>query len=457
MKFRTTVILLAVFAALLTFVLIFEKKGKEKENALEEKWLALNSEDVEKITFKKEAETLTFKKDEKGDWRIIEPMSIRADKYEVNRLVEDFSNLRIERVVEPEGADPARYQIPQKEVALWIKGTDQPMRILIGMENPLDNTFFAQKEGDPRIVLIPSSLKSTFEKNLFGFRQKDIFKFETQEVKTIQLRAKEIQWEAQKKEDEWFFEKPLPALARSSQMESLLDTLSNLKAKEFISEEKTAEDTKTYGLENPEYQVTLLMPLTNTEVTFLLHKDTEKTYVTTSLSSQIVVPESDVLSQLEKTADAFREKKVAVFNSWQAGRLWLKNGRLDLTAIKGENDQWRFNTAPKDAVDGSKVETFIRKMENLEAVEFIDPPKGLAEYGLDKPQAEVKIWSRDIGEKEKGKIIHILIGKEDTEKKQVVVKNSRFTYLFRVDSVFLEDFPKDLKDWKAAESTEKKS
>ena len=53
------------------------------------------------------------------------------------------------------------------------------------------------------------------------------------------------------------------------------------------------------------------------------------------------------------------------------------------------------------------------------------------------------------------KEITVLIGSEDKEAKKVVVKNARFDYLFRMDSAFLEEFPKDIKDWKPKTEEEK--
>jgi hypothetical protein len=58
----------------------------------------------------------------------------------------------------------------------------------------------------------------------------------------------------------------------------------------------------------------------------------------------------------------------------------------------------------------------------------------------------VKVRVKD-GENKTREII-ILVGREDKEKKQVVVKNSGLGYLFRVDSAFLQDLPKDAKDWR---------
>lgn len=451
MKTKTTLILFIIFIALLAFVYFYEIRGKgEKET--EEKLVDRSSDDVEKIVFKKEEETIVFQK-EGEDWLITSPLEAKADKYELNRLADDFSRLRIERVVEEQPENLEKYGIPKKEISLFFKGQEKPIKVLVGEENPLDSTYFAKREDETRVVLLPSHLKSLMEKELFDLRMKDIFRFETDEVKGIKLRAKEVEWRAVKKEDEWFLKKPVDALAESSKISDILYALSNLKAKEFISEEKKEEDIQKYGLDHPDYKITLEMPLENKEVTFSLHKKEDKLYATTSLSNKIITAEDPVLSDLERGPQELREKEVADFYSWEAEKLHLKRGDVDWILTKHEEDIWHFESPIKEEAAKEKIETFIRKIEGMEATEFIDPPLDLKDYGLDKPQAEVKIWVKEDGEI--AKEITILIGAEDKEAKKTVVKNAQFDYLFLVDSSFLEEFPKELKDWKKSEQREK--
>ena len=293
------------------------------------------------------------------------------------------------------------------------------------------------------------------EKSLFDFREKNIFKYETDDVKSVKLRAKKARWDASKKEEEWFFKNPVNALATSSKIDDILSSLSGLKAKEFVSEKKKKDDVKKYGLDRPEYEITLGMSLENQEVTFSLHKEEDKLYATTSLSPKIVEAEDSLLSELEKETEELREKKVANFYSWEANRLHLKKGEIDWIVVKDEEDNWHFESPLKEEADKSKIQTFIRKIESLEATEFIDPPLNLnlKEYGLDNPQAEVKIWVKE--DQENVKEITVLIGSEDKEAKKTVVKNARLGYLFQVDSTFLEEFPKDIKDWKPEKEEEK--
>jgi len=455
MKFKTTLILMVVFLALLAFVVFFESKGRKAAED-KDKLVNLSSDDVQKIVFKKEEQTISFQKDKKGDWLITQPLEAKADKYEVNRLAEDFSELRIERVIEEEAQDKdlAQYEIPKMEISLFYKEKEQPVKIQIGMENPLDKTFFAKKEDDPRIVLIASSFKNLLEKKLLDFRQKDIFRFETDEVKSIKLRAKNIEWEAQKKEDEWFLKKPVESLAESNKISDILYSLSNLRAKEFVSEEKKKEELKKYGLDQPDYEISLSMPAANREVTFFLHKKDDKLYAATSLSSKIISADDSLLKDLEKKPQELREKKVASFYTWEVNKLYLKKGKIEWTLTKDKEDNWHFQSPIQADAAKEKIETFIRKIEGLEASEFIDPPLKLEDYGLDQPQAEVKFWVKE--EDNKAKQVTVLVGSVDKEAKKAVVKNAKLNYLFRVDASFLDEFPKELKDWQPEAKEEKK-
>jgi hypothetical protein len=272
-------------------------------------------------------------------------------------------------------------------------------------------------------------------------------------VKSITLRAKEIHWEAEKKEEGWFFNKPVQALAKENKITGILNSLSGLKANEFVSEEKGKEEVTKFGLEQPDYEITLILPVENQKITFFLHKQEDTLYATSSLSSKIIEAEDTLLSDLEEEVEELREKEVANFYTWEVNRLRLKMGEIDWELSKDEEDNWHFETPIQEEADKSKVQTFIRKIESLEAEEFIDPPFELREYGLDNPQAEVKVWVAE--DDDKIKEITILIGSEDKEAKKVVAKNARLNYLFRMDSAFLEEFPKEIKDWKP-EQEEKK-
>ncbi len=495
MKFKATFILLVVFLGLLAFILLFDVKdlGKEEPG---DKLVDLSSDDVERIVFKTEEETITFTKEGDDNWFISEPIEAKADKSEVDRIAADFSSLEIDRVVEEEPADLEKYGIPLKEISLKFKDKEKPVKVLVGMENPLDQKFFAKREDETRVVLIASTHKTLFEKKVFDFREKSIFKFETDNVKGIQLRLGDIRWEAEKTEEEWFLKKPFDSLAKKNDITSLLSSLSDLKAKEFVSEEKNDEELKKIKLDAPEHTITLQMPLENQEVTFFIQKTEDKIYATTSLSPKIIEVEDTILSKLEKDPIEMRDTEVADFYSWEVNKVSLERVDLNLTVVEDEEeDKWHFDSAEGKEADKDKIDEFIRKIEGLQAESFIDPPLNLAEFGLDPPAAKVTIWVKE--NEEKSTEITVLIGKklkdddeqedtkkagsekagteaeeeektgeevkdeseaEDTTAKKefVAVKNARFNYLFKVDAEFLKQLPEKKDDWKKAEEPEDK-
>ncbi|MGZ5468299.1 MAG: DUF4340 domain-containing protein, partial [Candidatus Aminicenantales bacterium] len=238
MKFKTTLVLLAVLAVLIAVVLYFDSRG-EKEKAAEETTntlISLTSGDVRKVSLVRNGQPLTFERDEAGPWRLTSPIQASADEYEVDGFVSALTSLRIERVVEKAAKDPAAYEIPKTEVSLWVKGKDAPVRLLVGMENPLDKSLFAKREDDPRIVLLSSSLKTTLDKPVFDFRQKDVFKFTAADVKGIRVKAKNVAWQAQREEAGWFLKAPVTSRTAKGLIDSLLESLAGLRAKAFVAE-----------------------------------------------------------------------------------------------------------------------------------------------------------------------------------------------------------------------------
>lgn len=456
MKFGRTMALLGAFLILLAAVLFFDARGR-KRSAVRDKegrLVDLASADLVKMSLKGGGAVLTFERDAKGDWTITGPLETGADAAEVGGLADGFSNLRIERVVATAPADLSTYGIPEKEVSLWVKGKDKPVRILVGMENPIDKTLFAMRDDDPRVVLVASSLKAVLDKKLFDFRRKDVLAFDKAGVSAIKVRSGAASWAASKKDGDWHLESPVAALAERSRVESLIDTLAALRAREFVAERRTPEDVRASGLEMPEYEVSLSMPAANEAIVIGLHKDGDKVFAMSSLVDKIVLVENAILGDLDRKPDEYREKKVAVFDSWDADRIAVTARGVSVTAAKersGDTDKWLLESEGRPEADAAKVETFLREIGGLEAAEFIDAPKSLAEYGLDSPRAEIRIRTKDA----EGKVREstVLVGAEEKAKKQVVVKNAVLGYLFRVEATFLQDIPTDLKDWMASPET----
>ena len=454
MKFRTTLYLFIAFVVLLTFFLLSESVFKKEKK--EDKLVDRSSDEVTEIILTRGEEKIHFVREGEEDWLIKEPITAAADRYEVNRLADDFASLKVERVVEETPSDLKKYGLPSQEITLKFKDNTE-VKIEIGEENPLDKTLFAKRSDEERIVLLPSYLKSVLEKKLLDFRKKDIFSFATDEVKEVMVEGPETEWQAEKKEDEWWLISPVKALAQSSKISNILYSLSSLKAKEFLCEDKKEADLKKYGLHKPQYKIKLKLPQKEQEFTIFLTKKDDTLYATSTLSPKIISADDTLVADLEKKIDELREKEVAVFYTWEVKELQLKKDGLVLSLKKNEDNDWLFQPGEEKA-DNEKVENFIRQLDSLEAESFIDPPFHLEEYGLSHPLAEIKLVV-EAGEN-KTKEITLKLGQTKSSPDKAYLQNTRFNYLLVVKGDFLDEFPEKKEDWlpqsSSAEEKEKK-
>jgi len=464
MKFRTTLILLAILVALLTVVVLVEhrsEKSQEKKEAAE-KLTDFKASEVEKFSLKKEdGSVITLKKDDQGRWQLVEPLEADADEYEASSLAENFASLRIDKVVEEQATDPAAYEIPKKEISLWLKGQSEPVLIQIGMENPLDGTLYARRADRQQVVLLASPLKYSLDKKVFDLRKKDILKFEKSRVQSVELRSEGLNWKVKREGEAWQFIYPVSALASKYQIDNLLDSLSGLRAKEFLAEEKDLEKLKQYGLDRPEFTVTLGLQ-DSQELIFSINRRDNKVVATSSLARKIIEIDSQIATDLGRKVADLREKKVASFNSWEAVGLSLKKENWQLTAVREkvkdrgkEQEKWFLvlGEARKEPAEESKIESLLRKLEYLEASEFIDNPAELKEYGLDNPTLEISVRVKPADSEIRE--IQLLVGPENSEKQQVVIKNRDLSYLFMVNSDFLKEIPTKPEDWQSGSNANK--
>ncbi len=457
MKFRTTLILLVILIVALGGVLLVENKSKAvKEKKEQEEMLTdLKSGDIEKLQLTSSGQmTITIQKDEKDNWQITEPLRAQADSYEVNSLVETLANLRSEHLVDNQPANLEEYGFTQKEVKIWVKGQKEPVSILTGMENPLDGTLYAKRTDQTKVVLLPGYVKSSLDKKLFDLRSKEIIKFEPKEVQSIEFNSKDLAWKLIRKADSWFLTSPLESLAATSKVESILTNLSTLKAKDFLVEDKKPEDLKAFGLDRPDYGLKLTLT-DGRELTLSLSQKAEKVQATSSLLSQIAEIDSQIITDLSTQVSQLREKKIAQFNSWEVTEINIKKGDKSFSAVKeksGEKEKPEENwylvssSGQKELADGSKLESFLRKLEYLEAVDFVDRPEASGKIGLNQPEYEITLKVKTEDNKEK--LIHLLFGQKLEGKNQLAVKNSDFNYLFLIDSGSISGWPAGAEDFK---------
>jgi len=195
---------------------------------------------------------------------------------------------------------------------------------------------------------------------VFDFRQKDVFKFAAADVKEIRVKAGDLVWQAGRDESGWLLKTPVAARADKGKIDALLEALSALKAKAFVAETKTPAAVKDFGLEKPGYEVALSLPSESREIVFALSRKGDASYATTSQSTKIITFEDTVLADLDRQIEELRDRKVAEFYSWDANRIALKRGGVEIAAVKektGDTEKWLLEGPAKEEATGPRSRT----------------------------------------------------------------------------------------------------
>lgn len=443
MKWKTFLILTFILAILVLSIFYVEKREERKEK-FEGKLFTYSSSDINKLELRRGSEIIVFEKKDDA-WEITTPFKTKADKYAVERLVEDFSDLKIERKVEENVRDLKKYGLePPHRILKLFKKDGSFFSVYVGIENPIDGALYAKKPEESVVYLIPSFLKSGLDKTLFDFRNKKIFEFEKDKVNRIVWESEGKRWNAYKKEEEWFLDEPVKALADKGKIDDILYSITGAEAKGFSVEDYKDEQLKEYALDKPKIKISIKGERDlEISVGVKEEKDKKNVYAISNFSRVISELPETFLSEIDKKPEDMREKSVAVFWSFDVQKLTIIKEGKEYIFEKDKQDKWEMKNPEKKEIDGTKINDFLRKIEDLEAKEFIDSPKSLKDYGLDLPNLKFKIETKERG---KERTIEIICGKEENEK--VYLMNKKLNYIFVVESSFLKEIPKDFEDWK---------
>jgi len=175
MKFRNTLILLLVLAALGAYVLLVERKRPSPDaeatpsptpstpilsyNVADVLALRLSSPDQNQRT------ELAYEGD--GRWYITVPVREEADQEEVSRIIGELAELRPQRVLTESLGSLADYDLDPPVILAEIELKDNITRTLkVGAQDAVGSGYYAQVAGDERIYLIPYYIGGDLERAL---------------------------------------------------------------------------------------------------------------------------------------------------------------------------------------------------------------------------------------------------------------------------------------------------
>lgn len=233
----------------------FEKKPFDLRD---KKLLKVDSDKVSRVTVTAGGKTIEFGKSGSDDWQILKPRPLRADNYTVGDLARSAYNAQMSAVIEEGGEAPGKpsgkYSF-DKPFAL-VEVVDEAGAHLLTIAKGDDDIYYAKSSDAEGIYEISSLTAKGFDKELKEFRNKKLFDFGFTTLKTIKVRDGETRATIEKRDDDWLLTSESDRKLDSEKVQTLIDSLRNLTAIEFPSD--NAADQAKYGLSEPEIETEVL-------------------------------------------------------------------------------------------------------------------------------------------------------------------------------------------------------
>lgn len=407
MSFKTTVILFIILIIVAAYFYFFEVVGHKKKEAEKEaaqQLFQFEPDSVNVLKIKNQYGEFEFQKIQ-GEWRITGPLYTDAEE---NLITSALNNLRDAKKDKEFSIKPNQkkdYGLGEKSVKVWINLKSGLVDSLdLGDNTPVGSSVFVSNL-DTMVFTIPQYMKTSLDKKLFDWRNKNLLRFKSNDVQRMVIRKSGLKYEFEKTgASDWNF-LTINRPANTTMMTSILSKLENNKVKEFVDEEGTS--LAKFGLSNPPCQIDLFLGENQGKKSITIsRKVNNKYYAKEDSRKPIFEIDSALVKDIKKPQFDFRDKKLVKIERNSIVRVVIEYNDTLLTCIKDTANEWHLNDAEKSLVKNSEITSFLSNVSNTTISEFVvDEPKSVGGYGLENPNLKIQFFNGD------SKILDIKFGK----------------------------------------------
>jgi hypothetical protein len=424
MRFKGTLALLVIFAALGGYVYysdFYNKEERQKQEDAKKRLFGGEAQDVTEITLQYEGTTVTGVRKGENQWQITNPAGLEADPDAWNQLATSFVGLQKDQVVSTEKTDLAAYGLDKPLTAVNAKlknGTAQG--VLFGTENPKKDFNYAKRADNDEVFLVAVSETGSFKKKIDDLRNKKVLDFESDNIDAIRISAAgKPDIEMQKSGMDWLIKKPVEAGADAGEVSSFLSSIQFSRAAAFADDKV---DARAAGIENPTAKITLHDQKAGADRVLAFGKspETDKYYAKDLSRPAIFILGTEILDKTRMSLLEWRDKSVV--NLGEGGmtaidEVDIVRGNEKLSLKRAESSDWTLSDGRK--VQQLKISEMLGTLVAERALAINDSPGAAAAYGLDKPRVEVVL-------REKGKEVAMLkFGRDTTNPEGVYLKSTK--------------------------------
>ncbi|MBN1344117.1 MAG: DUF4340 domain-containing protein [Phycisphaerae bacterium] len=361
------------------------------------------------------------KSDEYEDWQMVEPIKSKATNWEVNSFADKFKSPKYKEEFTPgQGGFPSEDKISLAKPKAVITVTDAKgasRKVELGDRVFGGEQTYIKISGEPKAYIAEVDVREDLKKDAKKFRSKDLFDFDKSKAVQVEVTDSGKTYTIIKGEgDKWVIE-PIKAPADKAKIDSLISDIRYLRAEEFV--EDAPKNLAAFGLDKPKTSIKVTIedkiekkdekaggedkPTTTQaeEKKFEIKRSDhvvqfggasdlkgDKFFCKLGDQPWVVSVTKATYEKVQPKLDQWRDSKVTQAKVLDAEKIALTVGGGTLTLVKKEGS-WKRDDAKGGKAEESAVTDLLNGLKDLKAQSWVDDPKDVKEYGLDKPRAEI--------------------------------------------------------------------
>ncbi len=400
---KTTAILFAIAAALAAFVYFYEIKGEQArvEAKAAEKRLFPDVEQTEITSISlrvSDAPEIRLERRD-GHWRIVAPIDFAADTFAADGIASAITQLMSESVIEdPQPLDAYGFRTEGAEVRFAVGELEKTLRI--GSATPVGSNSYALVGGDDRVYTVASYQFSPFKKSAEEFRDRRVLDFDSAAVQRAAISWPGAEVVVERSDEGWQMVEPVQALADADAVDSLLMSLSLLRASGFVDDPISEEEA---GFVPPQFAVELELArkagdpdaaIARFAVGGVDESGSQRFVRGATASLYLISQES--LDGFPRRVVEYRDRQLAKFAAEEARRIELgfhtASGETVAVSVRLEDGGWVSNADP---VRSEKLVDLVDALSDLRAHDIIAEefgPTELQAMGLDPARVVLQVY-----------------------------------------------------------------
>lgn len=214
------------------------------------KVLGFEKEDVKSFELKNKNGLYSFDKIG-ADWIFKSPFEGKADKNEVEKIVNRVNTESAKEFVDEAPADLGQYGLakPSYTVQFLLGENKASKNLLIGKK--INDKFYAKENSRKPVFTVDTSFVSILNADLNTLRNKKLADFVSTDIDRMEINFADTTFICEKDTSEnWLIKSPINQKAKSWKITTLNSAVANLKVKEFVNDSPTS--LSRYGLNNPQ-------------------------------------------------------------------------------------------------------------------------------------------------------------------------------------------------------------